>query len=184
MTDLLALLRIVTERLDAAHIPYMVSGSLALGYYAQPRMTRDIDIVVEVDCHGAGRLIDAFQAGFYCDADSVMRAVQSQRMVNVIHLESAFKIDFVIRKATPYRQEEFRRRRLVRVDGFDVWMVSPEDLLLSKLVWAAAGDSDRQRRDAASIVATKPGLDWDYLRTWAAELGVDQVLARCQGASE
>ena len=48
MADLLEVLHLVTARLDAAAVPYMVSGSLALGYYAQPRMTRDIDIVVEL----------------------------------------------------------------------------------------------------------------------------------------
>ncbi len=78
MPDLLDVLRIVTSRLDLAGVPYMVSGSLALGYYAQPRMTRDIDVVVELDHKGIPKVIDAFAADFYCDEDTVRRAVATR----------------------------------------------------------------------------------------------------------
>ena len=67
MADLLDALRLVTTRLDAADVPYMVSGSLALGYYAQPRMTRDIDIVVELERANVPRLVAAFGDDFYCE---------------------------------------------------------------------------------------------------------------------
>ena len=59
MVDLLEVLRIVTSRLDLAGVPYLVSGSLALGYYAQPRMTRDIDVVVELDHAGIQKVVAA-----------------------------------------------------------------------------------------------------------------------------
>ena len=42
----LEVLKIVSERLEAAHIPYMLTGSFAMAYYGQPRMTRDLDLVV------------------------------------------------------------------------------------------------------------------------------------------
>ena len=51
-------LKLVASRLNAAGIPYMVSGSMALNFYATPRMTRDIDIVVEIQPNlGQGFLI-------------------------------------------------------------------------------------------------------------------------------
>jgi hypothetical protein len=54
--------------------------------------------------------------------------------------------------------------------------VTPEDLLLSKLVWSLQGNSDLQRRDAAAIAASVPTLDWSYIDRWAQELGVISFL--------
>jgi len=176
MADLLDALRLVTSRLDAADVPYMVSGSLALGYYAQPRMTRDIDIVVELERANVPRLVAAFADDFYCDEDAIVRAVESRRLVNLIHLDSAYKIDLIVRQDNEYRRVEFQRRRSVIIDGFEIWIVTPEDLLLSKLVWSLQGNSDLQRRDAAAIAASVPTLDWPYIDRWAQELGVISFL--------
>lgn len=176
MPDLLDVLRIVTSRLDLAGIPYMVSGSLALGYYAQPRMTRDIDVVVELDDAGVQRVVAAFAADFYCDEDAVRRAVATRRLVNLVHLESAYKIDLIVRKDSEYRKGEFQRRRRLSVGGVDIWLVAPEDLLLSKLVWARESASDLQLRDAAAVIASVPDLDWPYISRWASPLGVTREL--------
>ncbi len=46
MTEELDILRIISERLRAADVPFMLTGSFALGYYGKPRMTRDLDFVV------------------------------------------------------------------------------------------------------------------------------------------
>jgi len=176
MTDLLGVLRTVTARLEQAGVPYMVSGSLALGYYAEPRMTRDIDIVVELDESSILKIVSAFAVDFYCDEDAVRRAVATRRLVNLIHLESAYKVDLIVRKDSAYRLVEFQRRRRLLVGGVDVWLVTAEDLLLSKLVWAQEGGSDLQLRDAAALIASVPGLDWTYLAHWASALGVERTL--------
>ena len=176
MADLLDVLRIVTSRLELAGVPYMVSGSLALGYYAQPRMTRDIDVVVELDYAGAQKVVAAFAADFYCDEDAVRRAIATRRLVNLVHLESAYKVDLIVRKDSEYRLVEFQRRRRLSVGGVDVWLATPEDLLLSKLVWAGESGSDLQLRDAAALVASVPNLDWPYLSRWASTLGVAREL--------
>ena len=176
MADLLDVLRIVTSRLDLAGVPYMVSGSLALGYYAQPRMTRDIDLVVELDHAGIKKIVAAFAADFYCDEDAVRRAVATRRLVNLVHLESAYKVDLIVRKDSEYRQVEFQRRRRRSLGGVDVWLVAPEDLLLSKLVWARESGSELQLRDAADLVASVPDLDWPYIFRWASTLGVAREL--------
>ena len=176
MADLLDVLRLVTSRLDLAGIPYMVSGSLALGYYAQPRMTRDIDVVVELDDAGVQKVVAAFARDFYCDEDAVRRAIAARRLVNLVHLESAYKVDLIVRKDSEYRQLEFQRRRRLSVGGVDVWLAAPEDLLLSKLVWAGESGSDLQLRDAAALVASVPDLDWPYISRWASTLGVAREL--------
>jgi len=176
MADLLEVLRIVTSRLDLAGVPYMVSGSLALGYYAQPRMTRDIDVVVELDLAGIQKVVAAFSPDFYCDEDAIRRAVATRRLVNLVHLDSAYKVDLIVRKDSEYGQVEFRRRRQLSLGGVQVWLVAPEDLLLSKLVWAGESGSDLQLRDAAALVASVPDLDWPHISRWASMLGVARQL--------
>ena len=176
MSDLLDVLRIVTSRLELAGVPFMVSGSLALGYYAQPRMTRDIDVVAELDDEGVHRVVAAFASDFYCDEDAIRRAVATRRIVNLVHLESAYKVDLIVRKDSEYRQVEFQRRRRLSLGGVDIWLVAPEDLLLSKLLWARESGSELQLRDAANLVASVLDLDWPYSSRWASALGVPREL--------
>jgi hypothetical protein len=139
-------------------------------------MTRDIDVVVELDQAGIQKVVAAFSGDFYCDEDAVRRAVATRRLVNLVHLESAYKVDLIVRKDSEYRQVEFRRRRRLSVGGVDVWLTAPEDLLLSKLVWARESGSDLQLRDAAALVASLPDLDWAYIFRWASTLGVAREL--------
>ncbi len=179
--DQLAVLQFVAVRLDRIGVPYMVSGSTAMNYYAQPRMTRDIDIVVELAEDSADRFADAFAEDFYCDRDAIRAAIRRGELFNLIHLERLVKVDFVVRKDTPYRREEFARRRPVTVEGSFIWLVAAEDLLLSKLAWAKESRSAVQLDDARNLVASVPDLDQGYLRRWAADLTVTELLEEVQG---
>lgn len=91
MVSELDVLRIVSERLDAARIPYMLTGSYALAFYTTPRMTRDLDLVVALDKDEADAVVRIFGADFYVDADDVRSAVLSQRQFNLMHLKSGIK---------------------------------------------------------------------------------------------
>jgi hypothetical protein len=174
--DQFDVLALVTARLEAARIPYMVSGSLAMSYYAQPRMTRDIDIVVDLNEQDVERVASTFSQDFYCDPAAVRRAVNERRTVNLIHLRSLVKVDLIVRKDTEYRRLEFERRQAVDIAGARLSIVTAEDLLLSKLAWAKAGGSELQLRDARNLVASVPTLDWPYLRRWAPTLSVTAFL--------
>ncbi len=110
----------VTQRLEASHIPYMLTGSLAVNYYAEPRMTRDIDLVIDVQPGGLAPLLAAFQEDYYLSHEAVEEAVRQRSMFNLIHHESLIKVDFVVRKETSYRKVEFERRRRVRFGSTDV----------------------------------------------------------------
>lgn len=85
MTEELEVLKVVARCLDEARIAYMLTGSVALNYYALPRMTRDIDIVVELGPDDADRVVRLFEADFYVDADAVRRAIATRGIFNVIH---------------------------------------------------------------------------------------------------
>jgi hypothetical protein len=174
--DQLSVLKLVASRLDAAGIAYMITGSIAAGHYAQPRFTRDIDLVVELRPDDAERITALFRDHFECDAVAIRSAIARESMFNLIHTEAIVKVDFVIRKSTPYRLEEFGRRRAVTVDGQTIWIVAPEDLILSKLLWAKEGGSALQLRDVRQIVGAQQVLDWPYLELWAENITVSALL--------
>jgi Nucleotidyl transferase of unknown function (DUF2204) len=180
MTDQFTILKLVTARLDAAGIAYMLTGSIAAGYYAQPRMTRDIDLVVELQPDDAERIVAAFAPEFGCDIDGIRAAIRRQSLFNLIHIEAVAKVDFVVRKDVPFRLEEFARRRRVEVGGHPLSIVSPEDLILSKLVWAKPSRSEMQLRDVRQILASVSVLDQAYLDHWAAILDVADLLRETQ----
>lgn len=170
----------VAQRLDGANLAYMVSGSVAMNFYAQPRMTRDIDIVIELRPRDVPRLTEIFSADFYCDADMIRDALEHQGMFNLIHNTSIVKVDFIPRKLTPYREAEFSRRRQVVVEGTHIWIVTAEDLILSKLAWALDSNSEMQRLDVRNLVRSVVDLDWSYLDRWANELGVAERLSEAR----
>jgi hypothetical protein len=176
MGEQLDVLRLVTQRLEAAGIPYMLSGSVAMSIYAQPRMTRDIDLVVELSSGDVSRLTALFAAEFYLDEETIAEETRRRGMFNLIHSTLIAKVDFVVRKDDPYRIEEFRRRRRLRLDDLDLWVVAPEDLILSKLVWAKDSRSETQRNDVRNLFACVAVLDEAYLDRWAGILGVAELL--------
>src|SRR5215207_4967518 len=99
MISELDVLRIVSERLDAAQVPYMLTGSYALAFYTTPRMTRDLDLVISLGKDDIGAIVKVFEPDFYVDIDDVRSAVLSPSQFNLMHLKSGIKVDFIIRKA-------------------------------------------------------------------------------------
>jgi hypothetical protein len=165
----------LASRLDAIGIPYMITGSIALHFYAVPRMTRDIDIVVEISEQHVDALVEHFSADCYLDADMIRNAIRNESMFNFIYTTMFMKIDFVVRKSSPYRICEFQRRRQIHRDGIDFSVVSPEDLVLSKLYWARDSRSEIQLKDVRGIIRHLDGLDYDYMHKWAVELGIEEL---------
>jgi len=176
MDEQLRFALLIASRLDAAGILYMLTGSMALAVYATPRMTRDIDLVVECKPEDAARMAALFESDCYVDVDEIRDAAVHRSMFNVIHNEWIVKADFIVRKDEQYRQLEFDRRRKTDIGGMPVSVVSPEDLILSKLAWSKASASEIQRRDARALVVAVRDLDWPYLTHWAGELGLSELL--------
>lgn len=177
-----AFLKLIVGRLEAAGIDYMLTGSLAMAAYAAPRMTRDIDLVVDLDAAAVDRLVELFSDDCVIDDAAVRDAVARRGMVNIIHATWVVKADFIVRKDSEYRRLELSRRRYLDVGGMRVAVVSAEDLLLSKLVWARDSGSELQYGDAAALMRSGEAgvgerLDRDYLQRWAEVLGVSRQLA-------
>ena len=168
-------LKETARRLDKNGIAYMITGSTAANFYAVPRMTRDIDIVVELSDKDVEKFIDAFKKDHYLEPATVRDAVKTKGMFNLIHDQYILKVDFVVRKDAPYRRREFARKKKISVDGQSLSVVAPEDLILSKLVWAKDSNSEFQLRDVRNLLQSVKRLDRRYLARWAKQLGVNEL---------
>jgi predicted nucleotidyltransferase len=173
----LDVLRDVSTKLSRAGIEYMLTGSFALNYYAEPRMTRDIDIVVALEPNDADLVVELFEPEYYVPRDSIRRAIVNESLFNIIHSEGIIKIDLIVRKSGEYRRIEFDRRSEVEVDGTKIWIVSKEDLIISKLYWAKDSRSEFQLRDVKNLLAS--GYDAVYLKEWVEKLGLNRLLKEC-----
>ncbi len=175
MIDELEVLKIVTKRLESAGILYMVTGSIAANFYTTPRMTRDVDIIIEVEKNDAKELFSLFSDDFYVDKNSIKDAIYSKHMFNIIHNEGIVKVDFIIKKDTEYRKIEFERRRSIVFEGVRIDITSPEDLVLSKLYWAKDSLSEMQIRDVKNLLKTVPNMDAGYIEKWVKELELGEI---------
>ncbi len=112
------LLKKISKSLEDKHIPYMLSGSVALNYYAIPRMTLDIDIVIELREDKLKDFISIFDQNYYINPDTVIKETKRSGMFNVLDYETGVKLVFIIRKNTDYRKFEFSRRKQIGIEDF------------------------------------------------------------------
>jgi hypothetical protein len=178
----LDILRDVSQRLAAGGIEFMLTGSMAMNFYAQPRMTRDIDLVVKLAADQADLLISLFESDYYVDRRAVSSAIAHRSLFNLIHNETIIKFDCIVLKDQQYRQEEFARRQKIRLGDFETWIVTREDLILSKLYWARNSRSELQFRDVKNLLS--PDCDMSYLHSRAESLGIKSLLEEIVGAHE
>lgn len=178
MQNELDIVRDVSARLERAGIAYMLTGSMAMNYYAQPRMTRDIDIVVALEPGAASTIFREFSPDYYVPRNAVSSAIENPGMFNLIHQESVIKVDCIVRKNAPYRHEEFDRRTRIAIEDFLTWIVSKEDLIISKLDWARDSHSELQLGDVRNLLST--GYDEEYVVRWTGELGLTDLWEECR----
>ena len=103
-------------------------------------------------------------------------------MFNVIHNETLLKVDFIVRRMDAYTDEQFARRRRIELGGFNAWFISPEDLVLAKLLWRRETGSEQQLRDIRSVLASVLDLDQEYLAIWVGRLGLANEMKQVTAA--
>jgi len=169
------ILRDVSSRLARAGVDYMVTGSMAMNAYAEPRMTRDIDIVIQASLSDLGKIMNVFEGDYLISKDAFFNAIRANSMVNIVHLKSLIKIDFIFRKKSEYGELEFNRRKRFKIQDFETFLVTVEDLILSKLDWSKDSLSELQSRDIRNLLRTE-SIDTRYLEQWANKLGLSERL--------
>ncbi|HEX8142261.1 MAG TPA: hypothetical protein VF553_06660 [Pyrinomonadaceae bacterium] len=177
MKNEIDVIRDLASKFAQSHIDYMLTGSLAMNYYAQPRMTRDIDLVIALDGKDVDAIIGLFNPDYYIVREAIINALAHESVFNLIHHETVIKVDCIIRKSSVYRRLEFERRRAVKIQDLTVRVVSKEDLIISKLDWARDSRSEMQFRDVRNLLAT--GYDNEYVERWTRELGLYDLWQEC-----
>ena len=175
-------LGIVVDLLEDAGIEYMVTGSFASTFHGEPRMTRDIDLMVNPTEDSIALFVQSIDQDRFYVGDAI-EATRRRDMVNLIDTASGWKVDLIVRKDRPFSVSEFARRMPAELGGVSVFMATVEDTVLAKLEWATISDSDRQLRDVEAMLRVQTP-DFDYLKRWARELGVAELLNEAIDASQ
>jgi len=166
-------LRDFVEKMNALGIEYMVTGSYAMSAYGEIRMTRDIDVVVQLSENQLKSFFDKFKDGYYISDESIRRAIERRSMFNIVSLLHGGKVDCIVQKDTEFARRSFARRYKVNVGDVEFWTTTKADLIIAKLNWARDSHSAIQIRDIANL--TGPEYDSEYVGDWISRLGLDEI---------
>ena len=172
------LLRYVASVFEDLGVAYMIGGSQASVYYGESRFTQDIDLVTDLRLEHIPALVARFPAGeFYMSVETAREAVETRGQFNIIHAESALKVDVFVNKDTDYdRLRLDRRQRLPLVPGREAYFARPEDIILYKMLYFREGQSDVHVRDILGILRVSgPEIDTAYIAEWAGRLGLNAI---------
>ena len=165
----------VCAKLQLLDIPYMITGGSAVGFWGHIRTTMDIDIIVQIHPDKVDTLLKSVEKEAYIAIPEARNAINSKSMFNIILNQTLFKIDIVpLDERSDYELQKFKRRIKINFQGKNIYVISPEDLIISKLMWnKIAGGSERQLGDCQSIwKLNQEKLDFGYIKKWAAILGI------------
>jgi hypothetical protein len=181
----IAVAHLIAAHLDRIGVSYVIGGSFASSVHGEPRSTNDVDFVADLHNGDIDAFIDGIGSSCYVSRAAVVEAVQTGGAFNAIHVSTAIKVDIFVAGSDAFDRERLRRR--IRVpfsagpDAVSLFVDTAEDTILRKLEWYRRGgeSSERQWRDVAGIIdAQSSRLDRTHLRTWAANLGVADLLER------
>jgi len=177
------LLRHAARCFEKHGIRYFITGAVAAIAYGEPRLTNDIDIVVDLIVEDIPKLKSCYpEDEFYLEEDSARRAVRHRSQFNIIHPGSGLKIDVMVAKGDAFDRSRFlRSRRLRPVEDMEIPFASPEDVILKKMAFCNEGASDKHLRDIAGILKISGDIiDLAYISEWARRLGLEEIWQVCQ----
>jgi predicted nucleotidyltransferase len=173
-SDLQVVLSDITKILEKLKITFHITGGLVSSLYGEPRFTQDIDIVVSLDPGNTlSSLLKEFQGSFYINDESIVKAVENQKMFQALHMETMIKIDFHVGEMIP---GELSRSKILEIlPEIFAPVVSIEDSILSKLSWIKNG-SHKSRHDVIMMVKLNSDIDITYLNTQSIKMGTHDIL--------
>jgi hypothetical protein len=179
----------VTDVLENLGIPYLIGGSLAGTLHGMIRTTQDSDIITEMRPEHIQRFISSLENEFFIDEEMIADAIRRNSSFNILHRDTMFKVDVFIPSPNPFQKSQFARaqRQAFELEKeMSAKFASAEDTILSKLEWYRLGGetSERQWRDILGVLKTRAGEpDLEYMKKWAKDLNVADLLERAIGQS-
>ena len=184
MDEEAALLQQVVEALERINVPYMIGGSVALGVWATPRMTHDLDLVVDLPLAGIPDFCAQFPVErYYLDPAAMTAAFRrrdsrSQGRYSFVDMNTGLKVDlFPLRTSDPAQVAAMGRRvRTAVLSNRPAYVYAPDDLLIQKLRWYSMSASQRQFMDCLALLVADqtrptPLIDRIYVQGWVDLLG-------------
>ena len=161
------LLERLAQALESRLIAYMVIGGQAVLLYAEPRLTRDIDITLGLSADRLPTLLDVIGTlGLRVRVENAEDFVRQTMVLPCEEVASSIRVDFIF-SSSPYEAEALSRASRVKIGGSEVRYASVEDLIIHKLVAGRPRDIE----DVRSILL-KNSSYWRPLRReapWFAE---------------
>lgn len=181
--DITAFLKLILDALKASKVEYLIGGAIAEWAWGEPRATQDLDIVINLPVKAIGRFSKELEKrNMLVPADIILDTMMEDRAdipLNAIHMYSGLKADlYLMRDGDELRQSAFQRRLLVDYGPpiGEVYIHSPEDLILYKLMYLGLSGQPKHARDIAAILkAKKDQLDYGYIESWVVRLGLNSV---------
>jgi len=155
-------------------IPYHLTGGVVASHYGETRNTQDVDIVIDFSkCKNRNALFADLKSELYVDRQAFDEAIQTNSMFQVLDIESVLRADIYVKSVLSKFPQNVSWVNLA--GDFLLPICSPEDSILSKLVWIKMG-SDRSRKDVIAMLRVQQNLDLEYLEKTAEELEVAGLL--------
>jgi len=181
--DLVGFLKLVLAALDAAGVEYLIGGAIAEWAWGEPRATQDIDIVINLPIKAVGKFSKELEKrDMLVPAEIILDTILEDRAdipINAIHMYSGLKADlYPVRSGDELRLSAFQRRQ--RVDYGPpigrIYIHSPEDLILYKLIYFGVSQQPKHSRDIAAILRAKQDqIDFGYIEEWTTRLGLSSL---------
>ena len=167
----------VINALDAQEIPYILVGSFSTSFYGIPRLTQDADFVISIGDGSLAKVAQHLGPEFRVDPQMSFETVTMTRRTEIRVIDSPFKIELFHLSSDPHDQERFQRRRKELYLDREVYLPTPEDVVITKLQWSLLGNRSKDRDDVRDVIAVQGDrLDWDYIHLWADRHGTRALL--------
>lgn len=177
------LISLFIQPLNELGLRYMVTGAVAAVVYGEPRLTRDIDVVLDLARADAPRLRAAFPGDrYYVPPVEVVEeeaARPDRGHFNLIHHDTGLRADCYILGRDPLHLWAITRRIRQEVGGIAVWVAPLEYVVLRKLQWYRDGASDRHLGDIRAMLRVSGAeLDRQALDAWVERLSLQHEWAQ------
>ncbi len=177
-------LSVLGKILEDLNVCYFVTGGFAVCVWGRPRTTFDLDLVIVMNQADVNPFIQSMRnidESIYVDEQMIRSEIDRKGEFNIIHPNSGLKVDFFVKKDDELSRTQMARRIEKKINGQTIYFISPEDLIISKLIWAKKSGSNRQLDDAQSVFEImKNELDSQYINEWLKRLGLEKLLKSIQ----
>lgn len=160
---------------NSTHIPYMITGAYAVSYYGMPRATHDVDVVIAITAEDVEKICKGLKKNYELDREMIENAVLFRTHFSIIHLKSDLKADLWVLKDNAVENAKFKRKQKVSLFGVSTYMISPEDIIITKLDWYKRSKNSKHMDDVIGIIKVQSNkLDLTYMRGLFGKLGIEK----------